>query len=400
MRKAPELAGQGLSPPAATRNPPMPIPHRHLPCSAFLLVAIASAPAQSPTVPGAAAAIEGQQHVTAPFGARHFRTQLLVEPTAIASTVGFVTGLRFRADRSILQWVDQTVAATTVPNVTISLSHSTRTLATVSEDFATNVTEAPTVVFQGTVTMPGYTLADVRAGALPWDIHVVFQTPFVFQVPLGHLLVDIVADNPLDPPDDYWLDAAEAGGSATAFGRRGLTTGGDEISVTVGTGSSFAPLQIRPGNTLDFVAASFTSTPAAALAFGLTGLAQPLDLAFVGAPGQIAYLAPDVLVPLAWTPGFLGNFATVPLPIPANPSLTGTVLYAQAIAADPTANPFGCILTDAVEVRLGSASDTLPVRQVDSLDPIASSGTVLDFGFGVGTPRFGCVAFQLEGAFQ
>jgi len=368
--------------------------------SAAVLAAALPAVAQTVTLPTHAAAIESQQTATLPFGLQAFRTQLLVEGSAIAPSVGVITGLRFRADRTAMQWLDQTLQAGSVPNVTVSLSHSSQTLANVSEVFAANLTETPTVVFQGTVTLPGYTLADVRAGALPWDVVVPFQNPFVFDVAQGRLLIDIVADNPEGSTQAYWLDAAEPGGSITSFGRRGALTGNDELSLTVGTSSDFAPLRISPGNPLDLMASTFVSTPSTWLALAFTGLAQPLDLGPSGAPGQIAYLQPDLLLPMSWTTGFGGNFANIPLLVPATPSLVGALLYGQAVAADPAANPLGYVVSDAVEIRIGDALDALPMRQIDSDHQLASTGFVVDYSFGFGAPRFGGVALQLEGFFQ
>lgn len=368
--------------------------------SAAVLTAALPAVAQTITLPAHAAAIESQQTATLPFGLQAFRTQLLVEAAALAPSAGVITGLRFRADRTAMQWLDQTLQAGSVPNVTVSLSHSTQTLANVSETFAANVSETPTVVFQGTVTLPGYTIADVRAGALPWDVVVPFQTPFLLDVAQGRLLIDIVADNPEGSAQAYWLDAAEPGGSTTSFGRRGGLTGNDELSLTVGTGSDFAPVRISPGNPLDLMASTFVSTPSTWLGVAFAGLAQPLDLGPSGAPGQIAYLQPDLLVPLSWTTGFGGNFARVTVQVPATPSLVGALLYAQAVAADPAANPLGYVVSDAVEIRIGDGLDALPMRQVDSDHQLAGTGFVVDYSFGFGTPRFGGVALQLEGFFQ
>ena len=148
------------------------------------------------------------------------------------------------------------------------------------------------------------------------------------------------------------------------------------------------------------MASTFGATPPTWLGVAFAGLPQPLDLGPSGAPGQIAYLLPDALVPLSWTTGFGGSFANVPVQVPAVPSLVGALLYAQAVANVPSANPLGYVVSDAVEIRLGDALDTLPMRQVDSHEPLASTGFLVDYSFGFGTPRFGGVALQFEGFFQ
>ena len=258
------------------------------------LAALSPAFAQSVVLPASAAAAEGHQSVGLPFGAPGFRTQILVEATTIAPIGAVLTGLRFRTDRTSLP-----LAATTVPNVTVTVSESTQPFGAFSSTFAQNVTGVGTVVFQGTVALPGY--PETFAGQLPWDIVIPFSQPFSFSVTAGNLLIDIVGNNPGGAFPSYWLDGAEAGGAATTFGRGGDNATFDDLNLLVATGVSLEPHLLTIGNTIDFVSTLSFTQPPGVLALSLNALPVPIDLAPIGAPTNTLYIDPQVLVPLTWT---------------------------------------------------------------------------------------------------
>jgi hypothetical protein len=363
----------------------------------FLLTAVAglaaATSAQSTnTLPPHAEITDCHQSLGLPFGAPGFRTQLLVEPTAIATSAALLTGIRFRVDRPSLP-----LAATAVPNVTVSLSQSTQTLAGVSDVFANNITGAPVIVFQGSVNLPAATAGN--GGAAAWDIDVQFVAPFVYDVTQGALLIDIVGNNPSGQLPSHWLDAAEAGGSATWFGRGGDNATFDNLNLLVATGQDLEPRRLSLGNTIDFISTLSFTQPPAVFAIGSSALPQPLDLTPIGAPTNELYIVPEVILPLTWTQSFIGFYATVSLPVPSTPTLVGALLYGQSAIFEPTSNQLGLVLSGAVEVRIGDPLDAMPVRQIDADDPAATTGTVVDFSFGGGLPRPGAVAFRLEGTF-
>lgn len=363
-----------------------------------VLLAVAAALASSLTaqttvaVPAHAEITESHQSLGLPFGAPGFRTQLLVDPAAIAPSGAFLTGIRFRVDRPSLP-----LGATSVPNVTVSLSHSTQMLTGVSDIFANNVTEVPTVVFQGTVNLPGYTGGN--AGAMAWDVDVQFATPFLYSAAQGQLLIDIVGNNAGGALPSYWLDAAEPGGSATSFGRAGDIATFDNLNLLVATGWDLIPDRISLGNTVEFVTTMSFAAPPAVFAIGTTALPTPLDLTPFGAPGNELYLFSDVIVPLSWTQSFIGWFATVSLTVPNDPTLVGALLYGQSAIVEPTSNQLGLVFSNAVEVRVGDPLEPALVRQIDANDPAATNGSIVDFNFGFMQPRFGHAAFRLEGTF-
>jgi len=347
-------------------------------------------------VPFHAAATECNESLALPFGYEAFRTQLLVDPAAIAPTGAVLTGLRFRVDRYALPR-----AASVLSGVTVRLSHTSQTLAGVSTTFANNVTNPPLVVYQGPLALPGYT--DRTAGTLPWDIHIPFNGAFQYAAAQGQLLIDIegtgvIPPGPAGPTPTCFVDAAEPGGSATQFGETGASGTGEFLNLLVTTPSSLEPLRLSLGNPIDFVATIQFAPRPGFLAVGFAALPVPIDLAPIGAPANTAYVAADALLPLAWTPTFLGHRATVSLAVPNNAAVLGTLLYAQSLLLDAGANQLGVQLSRAAEVRVGDPAELAYVRQVDAVGSGAATGTLVNLG-SVVAPRFTAVAFRLEGAF-
>lgn len=368
--------------------------HSLTPLSVSLLAALAATVrAQDLTIPAHAALTDCHHSAGLPFGAPGFRTQFLVDASAIAPTAAVIDGLRFRVDRSTV------VGAASIPNVTVTLSHSTQSLGGVSDVFGNNVTETPMVVFQGTVDLPAN--AGGNNGAMPFDIHLPFAQQFVYIAAQGNLLIDIVGDNAAGSFPSYWLDAAEPGGSVTHWGQTGDDPNGDSLYMSVASGAGFDldPAQLVVGNSVHFFAnRSFSPTPGL-MGVSLLAMPSPLDLTSIGAPSNFLYIDPQAVVPLTWNQSFIGYYATVTLPTPNNLSLIGTIVYAQSAVLEPTANPYGAITSGAVEVRLGDPFETMPVRQLDADDPNAATGTLLDFSFGFGPARYGTAAFRLDGNF-
>src|SRR5688572_32747928 len=118
--------------------------HSNLLALSSLLGAVASLAAQTAvSLPAHAGAVDGQHAVVLPFGTPHFRTQLLLDAAVIAPNGAVVTALRFRAERGFVP-----LTAASVPNVTVSISQTNVAIGSMSQTFANNVTQPPTVVFQ------------------------------------------------------------------------------------------------------------------------------------------------------------------------------------------------------------------------------------------------------------
>jgi hypothetical protein len=347
--------------------------------------------AQTLPVPNNANLVDGHQSVTMPFGVPGFRTQILVEGSAIGPTGAAVTGLRFRLDRNSVP-----AAAGTVPNVTIRLSETSVIVPNLSTTFASNVTGPAMVVFQGSVSLPGPGVG--HAGPMPWDILIPLQTPFVYTVANGNLLIDIVAANAAGGPATHWLDAMQPGGSATQYGQGGDNPTFDFLNLIAHTGNSLEPRQISIGNVVEFSSTLFFTNPPGLLALGLVPTPGPIDLAFVDAPNQFLHIDPIGTVAHNWTQTFLGYASTFSLAVPNDPSWIDLGIYAQSAVLEPAANPLGLVLSHALEVRIADNNQVfLSMQQVDADDPSAPAGTLLDFGFS--SFEFGAVPVLLEGAF-
>ncbi|MCB9884510.1 MAG: hypothetical protein H6838_03405 [Planctomycetes bacterium] len=345
----------------------------------------------SVAVPAHANQVDGQQSLSMPFGKAGFRTQLLVSANSVAATAGVISGLRFRADRA-----SAPLAATSVPNVTVSLSHCSLGLGGLQTTFANNVTSAATQVFSGAVNLPAQ--ATGYAGPMGWDIVITFPQPYVFTPTQGDLLIDIVGNNAANAPANFYLDAMQGGGSATKFGVAGDNPSFDFLNLVVGA-SGGRPRDLSPGNTVEFTTTTGWTTPAGVTAIGFDGLPAPFDLGPLGAPTHSVYINPIATVPHSWQGSFIGWYTTAAVAIPNHPAFIGLPLYGQSVCFDPTANALGILTSEAGEVRVGDAFEQFPMQQVNAADPAAATGTLVNFG-NISTPEFGAVPVMLEGIFQ
>ncbi|HEB53426.1 MAG TPA: hypothetical protein ENI87_09255 [bacterium] len=355
--------------------------------SSTVLLLAGAAAAQVP-VPAHAPLAEGHAYASMPFGRPGFRTQIVVDGSAIAPNGALLTGLRLRGDR-----VSAPLAATLVPNVTITLSHTSVAPGAMSTAFASNITSSGTVVFQGAVQLPA--VPEGFAGPLGWDI-VVPLSQFSYTTGQGNLLIDIVGNNPAGQSASYYLDAERPGGASTQFGDGPPLSNSDYPRMLVFANGGSNPTQFVPGSVLDLIVTTTFSSPPGVMAIGTSAPAQPIDLSVVGAPGSWLYVDPIVIDTLTWQGTFIGWNGITSVNVPNQPSLVGTVLYAQGALADAGANALGMITTEAAEIRLGTI-DPLPMQQLDASDPAAANGTLLTFGFG--TPTYGAVPLLLEGSF-
>lgn len=341
-------------------------------------------------VPHYADTVDGHQSLGLPFGKPGFRSQILVEGAAIAASGGILTSVSFRADR----WLAP-VGATQVPNVTVQVSHTSVAPGGLAATFATNVTGPVTTVFQGTVNLPAQGLG--FAGPLPWNIVIPFAQPFPYTNAQGNLLIDITGNNPAAGSPSYFLDAVQAGGTATQFGASGQNPTFDTLLLIVSTGGSIEPRQISPGHTIDFTSTLFFSPRPGVVALGTSPHPVPIDLGPIGAPTNSLFFDPILFATHNWTQSFIGWASTFSLVLPPNPLFLGATIYGQSAILEPLANPLGLILSHGVETRIGDEFEALLLQQVDSPDPNAASGTLVDFG-STG-PERGAVAIRIEGTF-
>ena len=99
------------------------------------------------------------------------------------------------------------------------------------------------------------------------------------------------------------------------------------------------------------LAQAATQVGAGALLVGATdrtfgSLTLPAELGFMNMPD--CWLATDIAIALPWP--IAAGSATVPLPIPNDPSLANAPLFSQWFLIDPGANPFGAVMTQGGRV--------------------------------------------------
>lgn len=342
------------------------------------------------TVPAYADVVDGHESLGLPFGTPAFRTQILVSAGQLTTNGALLNSIRFRADR----WLSSTTGGTQVPNVTVSLSHTT--VVTLSSTFAANVTGPVSTVFQGTVALPAQGIGS--AGPLPWNIVIPFAQQYSFTATTGDLLIDIVGANTPGGSPTYILDAGQAGGAATQFGASGQHPGFDNLLLFVATGNDLIPRHLSPGHTIDFISSLFFTTAPGVLALGTAAQPVPIDLGPIGAPTNSLYIDPIVFATHVWTPSPIGSHATFSLAVPNNPAFVGTTIYGQSLILVPTANPLGIITSHAVETRLGDEFEVFALQQLNSPNPGSTTGTLVDFG-SLLQPEPGAVMIRFDGVF-
>jgi hypothetical protein len=357
--------------------------------SAALVGASLATQTQLP-LPHHADVVEGHHSLAQPFGTPGFRTQILVDAQSIAPNGALLNSVAFRRDRP-----GSAIAPQRIPNVTVALSHTSVFVNGMSSTFAANVTGTPTVVFQGTVNLPGATMG-LTPGPQPWDIVIPFASPFAFTTGAGNLLIDITASNPPGGQPTHWLDAVQGGGATSSFGASGVDPF-DNLYLG-GHAGSCTTRELSPGHTIVFTSSLMVTTRAGLLAVGTSPQPVPIDLTPFGAPTNFLYVDPIVLSPHAWTLGWFSWYSQFPVPVPNTASLVGTTLYGQSMIFEPAANPLGLVLSHAVELRLGDANEQLPLQQLNAADPAALAGTLVDWSF-TATPDYGSVPIRFDGTY-
>ena len=151
--------------------------------------------------------------VVGPGGpAAHATPSTVVVPNALATTEGGydnnlpfnclgprVTSMRYQevyagaqvgsGTISQVAFRDGQFASTVIPNVTITLSTTSRAVTGLDTTFANNIGADVTNVFSGNLTLAGAGTGGAPPG--PFDIVIPLQTPFTFNAAAGNLLLDV-----------------------------------------------------------------------------------------------------------------------------------------------------------------------------------------------------------------
>ncbi|HKA44300.1 MAG TPA: PEP-CTERM sorting domain-containing protein [Burkholderiales bacterium] len=141
-------------------------------------------------VPGGNAAAEGNTNNGFPFNIDLFgltaqRYQQIYSASAFGASPLTISGLRFRPDAS-----DGAAFSATIPGVTIKLSTSPLTVATLSTTYAANIGANETTVFSGALSLSS-AFTGPAGGPKAFDIGINFVTGFTYNPNLGDLLLEV-----------------------------------------------------------------------------------------------------------------------------------------------------------------------------------------------------------------
>jgi hypothetical protein len=324
-------------------------------------------------LPSPWAAIQGPDNNSFPFGffspggAGRYQ-QVYAASDFLASGIVFpitITALSFRPGQmnptSSYPLDGQTLS------VTIDLSASSSPPDALSSTFAANASGTTTTVYSGGLALPSVPSLS-GPGPYPFLWTIPLQTPYVY-TGASDLLLDLSIFGSSAPGSSTPLDSVGVSGDAvsrqasqgnpgSAIADFGDTTG---LITRITYGGALAPFGDGCAGAGGFVPAigstggipelgnpSFAITLAKATGGGSAflvlgasdsswlGVPLPFDLAPFGAAGCLLRASGDVLigVPVSGS-GAGAGLASVPTPIPANPSLAGGRAFAQWVPFDP-----------------------------------------------------------------
>lgn len=291
----------------------------------------------------------------APFMQPNARMQLFYDAAEVASS-GIANQLSLRFDGPIPQVGAPGPFSITRLRIRIGIS----AVAAPAADFAANLTQPLTTVFDGPVSyLPdsGSQSPSTWGGTndtLTFD----FTTPYALAVGAGEwLVVELVMEGNDIASFGYShaiLDAASTtgglvAGSAASFGT-GCSASTGASAATATTSGIYAPggAHFLTGQNLG----------ANAFVLGVYGLSN--STAFVPLPFTLPGTACTLLCSPDFTQATLADAngavtgTALPLSLAANPALSGIVLYEQLASLVPTANAWGIVLSNARTVTLGT----------------------------------------------
>ncbi len=289
--------------------------------------------------------------------------QIVIDAVHLQPMVGHaITGIRFRRDAHEAMAFDGGSAT-----ITVWLGTAAHVANQVSADFRENLPN-PVQVFDGTLAVPP---APSHAAPAPWSapqsLEITFTTPF--QYAGGPLAIEI--DGTATGAGWWWPVDAVIDSAVGAVSPIGSACGA--YAGSLGRTAFVATRDLVPGSTALF---EYVGTPSAPALFviGTAFLPQPVDLAFLGAPGCAWRISPDILVPTAVGAALpvapLGGFASVPVRIPSSTTLLGSSFAVQWLELGSS-----LVTSEALQCLLSSSPPGLGAALVWR-EPGASSATV------------------------
>ena len=279
------------------------------------------------------------------FGAFGNRAMQVIDASAVGFTNRTITHVSFRFSSFYRQgWAS-------VHDVRLALGTTTTPTGQMPTAFAQVPTSPMVDVFQGPVTVPASTSAQVPEA---WSVVVPLQTPWTYDASQGNLVLEVEAT---------WISGDLRAWDADAHSR---TPGGGGFQILGAGCNGFSATVVSAGSTLypgGNVLISFeddnTSNRTGGAALGLRSGSFPLDLGPLGAPGctlqfDPVFVQPTEVVGSLWTAN-----GQVTWPIPPSPSLVGFYVDHQVFLNDPV-NPTGISLSHAHRIHIGAP---IPVAQ-------------------------------------
>lgn len=330
--------------------------------------------------------VEGPSNSYFPYVYDKTRVQHLIQANRFCASSSILFGFAYRIDGGYTT----ALAASTIPNTTVTVGYTTADAATMSKTFASNRKGTQTQVFQGNYNLPAQ---PVPAGIGTFNIVYKWSTPFVFIRAQGNLLIEFEVPGQASQKTDYVVDAIIAGQPVATRGKPGQF--GDKTSSQL---VLLNPINTKPGGSLDLLNRGMSQAYPTVHVWGFSnlswgGVPLPFDAGPFGAPGNMLENAMDLIIPATVTASGGGWDASSKLLIPNDPAFDGFHIYATNICVDLTANALGLVLGHGIGTTIGGY-DSSGMQILSSSDSTSATGS-----FFANTGDGGPIT-QLTGTFQ
>lgn len=343
---------------------------------AMLALMLSSTGAQDLIVPGAHASLDAPGVGDVPGFMQRFRQQIILDGDLFTARTGqSIHAITFRRDGK-----DQRAFSGGRARLKVIVSAGGNGPRDAVASFSANHGAASAVVFDGEVQIPASPALTDRNAATwqsPHAVSLTFSTPYAYSG--GPICIDIEGEPVTGASAEWWpVD------SFTQPGVGSVVKVGQACAPRSSASTSGAWLQI--GASVRLIASGQGGS--AGLAVLGSRLATPIDLGFLGAPGCLVHVSPDVLLPSVFSvppqPDMPGD-AQIVLPMPWSSSLLGMTVHNQWLNVqrpDARTNPAGITTSNALGLTV-SAAHLPPVvattvrSGLTPVGPIPAHGLVL-----------------------
>jgi hypothetical protein len=279
--------------------------------------------------------------------------------------------------------IDTAFAARMLPAVQIGIGNTTTSGMAMVSTFATNVPADNTVVFPtGPINLPASNPVGVMAESRAETMVFMFTTPKIVTGP--NLFVEFTFSDPVLASVVYWSDALDnratiLNGHNAHRGQGGCGVMGPGTATRLRAPSSASGNGLGTTTTFSLSNATVNSPYLFFVGAELEkpyGQTAPFDLAPFGAPGCPLWNTADITLNGTTT---ASGTASIPVPIPNNPALSGKEVGIQMLVLSPGYNPAGVTTSNGIGAWLGARYPLTSGWVVASNDLIAT-GTVYNGG--------------------